>query len=94
MTYRLSRTAGRDVQQIYSDGKDRFGSGQAKRYVASLYTTFERLAAFPYLARERTELNPPIRVHPSGAHMIVYRAEGEDVLILRIRHGHEDWQAG
>jgi len=30
-------------------------------------------------------------VHPYKAHLVVYVVEEEGVLILRVRHGHEDW---
>jgi len=42
-------------------------------------------------ARERTEITPPVRVHPYGSHIIIYLIDSaEDVFILRIRHGRED----
>ncbi len=54
--------------------------------------TFELLVQFPGLARERVELTPPVRIHPCGVHVIVYLVmETGDVLIVRIRHGREDW---
>lgn len=45
------------------------------------------------MARERAELSPPVRIHPFKAHLVVYLSESEtDILIIRVRHGHEDWQ--
>lgn len=33
-----------------------------------------------------------MRIHPFEAHIVVYTIEeGEGVLIVRVRHGHEDW---
>jgi toxin ParE1/3/4 len=32
---------------------------------------------------------PSVRIHPSAAHVIVDAAD--DVLIVRVRHGREDW---
>lgn len=44
------------------------------------------------MARERHEISPPVRIHPFKAHLVVYRVEDNgDILIIRIRHGHEDW---
>ncbi|MBL8556531.1 MAG: type II toxin-antitoxin system RelE/ParE family toxin [Phenylobacterium sp.] len=68
-----------------------FGEAQADRYLADLYDAFDLLAANPRIARDRTEFRRPVRVHPFKAHVIVYRADGDDVLILRLRHGREDW---
>ena len=92
MSYRLTRKAEQDVIQAYLDGAREFGIDQAEAYHARLERTFELLADTPRLARERTELSPPVRIHPCGAHVIVYLVdENDDVLIVRLRHGREDW---
>ena len=44
------------------------------------------------MARQRRELSPPMRIHPFKAHLLIYRIEEDgDILIVRVRHGHEDW---
>ena len=79
---------------IYAQGARGFGLVQADRYHDALFDQFDLLAAFPRMARERTELDPPVRVHPFRAHLILYRVEPDDsILILRVRHGREDWTA-
>jgi toxin ParE1/3/4 len=45
------------------------------------------------VARERSEMNPPARVHPVKSHIVVYLIDDKGPLILRIRHGAEDWQS-
>lgn len=48
----------------------------------------------PQMVRERSEISPPVRVYPCGSHVIVYILDHSgEVLILRVRHGREDWQA-
>jgi toxin ParE1/3/4 len=32
-----------------------------------------------------------VRIHPHRAHIIIYQDMGADILIIRIRHGREDW---
>ncbi|MFN3364093.1 MAG: type II toxin-antitoxin system RelE/ParE family toxin [Allorhizobium sp.] len=45
------------------------------------------------MARQRTELSPPVRVQRYRAHLVIYLTEdGGGVLIVRVRHGREDWQ--
>ena len=80
------------IINIYIESFRQFGEAQAEAYAQKLTETFERLAKFPRLARERVELPPPVRIHPCGPHVIVYleMALG-NVLIVRIRHGREDW---
>lgn len=93
MAYRLTRKAADDITAIYIEGVMRFGDAQATRYHGLLQSTFELIAANPYLARERTELSPPVRVYPVQSHLIIYAADdNRDVLIIRVRHGHEDWK--
>ena len=70
-----------------------FGEAQADAYFSGLQTTFEFLAENPRAARERIEFRQSVRVYPYQAHVLVYLLEGNDILIVRIRHGREDWTA-
>jgi len=57
-----------------------------------LSAIFEFLADYPQAARLREEISPPVRVHPYKAHLVIYDVGDEDkVIILRVRHGREDW---
>ncbi|MFC3076007.1 type II toxin-antitoxin system RelE/ParE family toxin [Shinella pollutisoli] len=92
MTYRLSREADEDIVRLYVEGARLFGHAQAESYHQELKSLFELLAANPRMARERSEIVPPVRIHPYKAHLIVYVVDAnDDILIVRIRHGHEDW---
>lgn len=91
MSYRLSRAAEADLIDIYLYGLQEFGAATADAYHARLEACFELLAEFPMLARERTEIDPPIRVHPVGKHLVIYLVAQHDVLIVRVRHQSEDW---
>ena len=92
MTYRLSQKASDDIIGIYFQGFSLFGADQADQYHYELETVFELLANNPKMARERDEITPPVRIHPHKAHLIIYIIdENNDILILRVRHAHEDW---
>lgn len=92
MGFRLTQAAEADIIRIATQGIRLFGHGQARRYHDELFALFDLLASNPRMARERSELSPPMRIHPFKAHLIVYRIEDDgDVLIIRVRHGHEDW---
>lgn len=67
------------------------GPNQAATYLRSLKVAFDHIAAQPSAYRERTEFKPPLRVCPHKSHLILYRVEGDDVVVLRVRHGREDW---
>ncbi len=69
-----------------------FGAAQADRYIGGLLGALDLIADFPAAARLRTELKPPIRAYPYKSHVILYDIDATgDVLVVRIRHGHEEW---
>jgi len=92
VVHRLTRQAAEDIRAIYRQGLRIFGRQQADRYHAQLQNVFQLLGDNPQLARERREIEPPVRIHPCGSHLVVYK-EHEDggVLIIRIRHHRENW---
>ena len=92
MRYRLSRPAEQDLIDIYLASVEAFGPIQAERYQDALEQAFDLIAEFPLVVRERPELNPPARVHPVKSHVVVYIVIDEGPLILRVRHGAEEWQ--
>jgi toxin ParE1/3/4 len=51
------------------------------------------LSNFPRAAPERPELGRSSRMHPYKSHVIVYRLDGPDIFIQRVRHGREDWMS-
>ncbi len=92
MGFRLSLPAEEDVIRIAQEGIDLFGPQQARKYHRELFAIFDLISRNPRIARERNELSPSVRLHPFRAHLVVYRVEADDdVLIVRVRHGHEDW---
>lgn len=92
MRYALTRKAEEDVIAIFRSSTEQFGLQQADRYHSLLAATFEFLAENPRVARQREELSPPVRVHPVGSHIVLYQIDGDEILIIRIRHAHEDWE--
>ncbi|WP_138983513.1 type II toxin-antitoxin system RelE/ParE family toxin [Agrobacterium tumefaciens] len=92
MGFRLSLLAEEDVIRIAEEGIAIFGLAQAQKYHRELYEIFELISLNPRMARERHELLPPLRIHRFRAHLVVYGVGADDdVLIVRVRHAHEDW---
>jgi len=88
-----SKAADRDLKTIYLLGDEQFGTRRADAYVAMLRSVIGLIADYPLSSRLRPETDPPVRARPCGSHVIIYAVEETGILILRIRHGHEDWQA-
>ena len=92
MHYDLSVKAEEDLVRLYLDGVQRFGVHAAEEYWAQFERFFQLPAENPAAAKARAEIDPPVRIHPCGAHVIVYIAKDEGgILVLRVRHGREDW---
>lgn len=92
-SWRLSEEADEDLVAIFIQGCDLFGPRQADLYVDEIWATFPKLAKHPEMARLRTEFEPPFRIFRFKAHLIFYDQDADGLLILRIRHGHEDWRS-
>lgn len=94
MSFRLTAAAEEDIVGIAEQGVRLFGPNQARRYHDDMFAFFDLLSANPRLARERFELSPLVRIHPFKAHLVVYIVEDDgNVIVVRVRHGHEDWAA-
>ena len=82
-----------DLSDIWSHGADSWGIAQADRYADGLFALFDLLADFPEMARERDEFRPPVRIHPSGVHLVIYRPDRQGVEVIRILHAHQNLSA-
>lgn len=93
MPYKLTPEATQDVFNVYVQGVMMFGQTQAEPYHARLEAVFAMLGDNPRITRERHEIDPPVRAHPYSSHIIIYNTDGEDIIILAVRHSRENWQA-
>jgi toxin ParE1/3/4 len=82
-----------DLAEIWLHGASNRGVEQAERYADGLFALFDLLVEFPEMSRERAEFSPPVRIHPTGAHLFIYRQVDEKIEIIRILHGHQNLTA-
>jgi plasmid stabilization system protein ParE len=89
MSHRLTAQAETDLDQIWDYIVQESGNLEiARRQVMSLTDRFFLLAKHPYLGRPRDyDLGAGRRSYPVDRYLIVYRIEGQNVLILRVIHG-------
>ncbi len=93
LSYRLTPAAQNDLEDIWYYSMQNWSPAQADRYADILEDTFERLLFMPEMARERQEFSPPVRIHPSAEHLIVYRIESDHIAIMRVLGARQNWQA-
>jgi toxin ParE1/3/4 len=62
MSFKLSVEAEEDIIAIAEQGARMFGGDQAKRYHDEHFALFDLIAANPRIARERNEIEPPVRI--------------------------------
>ena len=91
--YRVRPAAAADLDAIWDNSAEAWGPDQADAYIRGLARTFEVLAEFPEIARERVEIDPPVRCHPHRSHLIIYRIEEPWLMIIRVVHRRQHWAA-
>jgi len=95
MAHRLAPEAEAELEDIwYYTARDSHNIEIADRVVDAITDRFYLLATYPHVGRRRDEdLRPGLRSFPVGENIIIYRVEGEDVLILHVIRGSGDIQA-
>lgn len=91
--YRLTPAARNDLEDIWLYSAQQWSVEQADRYADILEDTIDQLLFMPEMGRARSEFDPPVRIHPSAEHLIVYRIENDHLSIVRILGAGQDWQA-
>ena len=89
-SYRLSRLAAADLQEIAEYTIERFGIMQARRYRDSLKTCFVQLANNPTLGRRAEQLMHGLQRFEHQSHVVFYISEPENILIVRVLHSSVD----
>ncbi len=95
MAHRLAAKAEADLDAIWWRIATESGSVEiADRQIETITNRFLLLARYPRLGRARDEdLGAGRRSYPVESYIIVYRIDGEDVLILCVPHGSRDLEA-
>ena len=91
--YRLSPAAQSDLSGIWDYTAEMWSPDQANAYLRGLGEKLEALCSHPEIARERTEIDPPVRLHPYRSHLIIYRIADDHLAIIRVVHNRQHWQA-
>lgn len=90
MSYRTTFEAEEDIAQIFAFGIAEYGMANAEAYIADLLNLFELIGREPLLMRLRDEYQPAVRLRAFKEHVVVYRDDDGDVLIIRLLYGRQD----
>ncbi len=88
-TWRLSRRAARDLDDIWDYTATRWDEEQAERYLRQIQQAIERIAASPDRGRRRDDIKAGYFSASTGAHLIFYRV-GDTLDVVRILHQRMD----
>jgi len=90
-SYRKTRRADEDLQEIYRYTRRMWGRAQAELYIRGLEQRFRALADNPLTSIVREDLRPEgLRSVVHGSHVVFYQPQPDGVLIVRVLHGRQD----
>lgn len=90
--YRLAPRARADLRNVWRRSVEHWGRAHADKHFRELLGILDLIAQAPGIARLRKEIDPPVRLHPHGPQLIIYR-DGPPVEIVRILHHRQDWMS-
>jgi toxin ParE1/3/4 len=91
--YRFTLKAEDDLEDIWRYSAETWSANQADIYIDTLIRTIETIVAMPTIARERMDFDPPVRIHPSAEHLIIYCIDADMIQVVRILGGRQNWRA-
>jgi toxin ParE1/3/4 len=89
-SYRLSRLATADLEEIAEYTIELFGIAQARKYRDGLKSCFVQLADNPALGRSANHLIDGLQRFEHQSHVVFYITEPDGVFIVRILHSSMD----
>jgi toxin ParE1/3/4 len=94
MGHRLAPEAESDLEEIAFYIFVHSGSVEvADRWIESMTERFVMLGRQPRIGRRRVDLRPGLRAFPVGDYLVLYRVDGDDVIVQRVVRGSRDLEA-
>jgi toxin ParE1/3/4 len=87
---RVSAKARRDLERIGDDGAVNYGLAASDRHIEGFRRLFALLRDQPFAGRQRGDLSRGMRSLSHRPHVILYRVDGDTVVIDRIIHQARD----
>lgn len=93
MAHRLAPEAKLDLADLWSYVAAERTIETADRLVDSISARFVLLSRHPHVGRQRDDLRSGVRSFSVGNYLVLYRIDGDDVLIQRVVRGSRDLEA-
>ncbi|MDP3314577.1 MAG: type II toxin-antitoxin system RelE/ParE family toxin [Devosia sp.] len=90
MAYRTTFEAEEDIAKIFAAGIAEYGVVQAEAYISELLDVLALIGRQPLLMRLRDEYQPAVRFRVFRGHLVVYRDDDGDAVVVRVLHGRQD----
>lgn len=87
MRLRISESADRDLEKIYTYWAGRVSNAIANRVIHDIVDRFRLLGEFPVAGKSADHLAAGVRCFPAGKYLIYYRTRQGFTDILHIFHG-------
>ena len=84
LSYRLSKRAEKDLENIALYSIQNFGIKQARLYRDGLFKTFDMICEFPMIGSDQNHIKKNVRRQVYESHSIYYRIDANAIFILRI----------
>mgnify|MGYP001094546055 CR=1 FL=1 len=80
-----------DLDRMAAEGALRFGYAKSEAYEREIVAMLDALAMHPNMAPERQATHSLVRLMSCGSHNILYIVDDQDVVVLRVLHGLQNW---
>ena len=90
MAHRLAPEAEADLNELWFYIASNGSVDAADRFVDALTNRFFLLATHTRAGRQRDDLSRGMRMFPVGDYIVLYRIDGDDVVIVRVVRGSRD----
>jgi toxin ParE1/3/4 len=79
-----------DLTSISQYAAATWGEEQADRSVQRIVDALAHLVQFPELGRTREDIEPGLRGHPVGQHIVYYSVTDDELIVRRVVHRRRD----
>lgn len=89
-SYRLRPAARAELAAIWRHTAAQWGTEQADRYLEDIIRQVEMVVNYPQIGGRAEGLDETYRKVRSGYHRVIYRNEGDEVIVVRVLHAKQD----